>query len=99
MSIVYPIDTKDTPLTEVLTRPSKVAQWGNSAAIRIGAAMLQHAHLHLDDMVDIIATEDEIVIRRQRPRVTMAALLAQFDPQKHRHDAAFDLDPAGTETR
>ncbi|MDB5402701.1 MAG: hypothetical protein QOD93_3492 [Acetobacteraceae bacterium] len=86
-------------MPEVLIRPSKVAQWGNSAAVRIGTAALERAHLHVDDPVDIIANDDEIVIRRQRPRVTMAELLAQFDPLKHRHDLAFDIEPGGTETR
>jgi antitoxin component of MazEF toxin-antitoxin module len=86
-------------MPDVLIRPSKVAQWGNSAAVRIGAAMLERARLHLDDAVDVIAKEDEIIIRKQRPHVTMAELLAQFDPAKHRHDLAFDLEPTGTETR
>ena len=86
-------------MSEVLIRPSKIAQWGNSAAIRIGTAALELAHLHVDDPIDIIASEDEIIIRRQRPRVTMADLLARFDPAKHRHDLAFDVEPGGTETR
>jgi antitoxin component of MazEF toxin-antitoxin module len=86
-------------MSDVLTRPSKVAQWGNSAAVRIGAAALERAHLHVDDPVDVIAREDEIIIRRQRPRVTMAELLAKFDPAKHRHDLQLDVEPVGTETR
>ncbi|MDD2876133.1 MAG: PbsX family transcriptional regulator [Acidiphilium sp.] len=86
-------------MPNALTRPSKVAQWGNSAAIRIGAVVLEHAHLRIDDLVDVIAHEDEIIIRRQRPRVTMAELLAQFDPEKHRRDPEFDVDPTGCETR
>ncbi len=86
-------------MSTIITRPGKVAQWGNSAAIRIGAAVLEHAHLSLGDIVEVIAGEDEIIIRRQRPRVTMAELLAQFDPATHRHDTALDVDPVGTETR
>jgi antitoxin component of MazEF toxin-antitoxin module len=82
-----------------MTRPGKIARWGNSAAIRIGTAVLEHANLHIDDIVEVIAGEEEIIIRRQRPRVTMAALLAQFDPEKHRHDIALDVNPVGTETR
>jgi antitoxin component of MazEF toxin-antitoxin module len=85
-------------MPDVLVRPGKVAQWGNSAAVRIGTAALERARLRVDDAVDVIASEDEIIIRRQRPRVTMAELLARFDPAKHRHDLAFDLDPVGTET-
>ncbi len=86
-------------MSDVVIRPSKVAQWGNSAAVRLGAAALERAHLHVDDPVDIIASEDEIIIRRQRPRVTMTELLARFDPATHRHDLAFDVEPDGTETR
>ena len=53
----------------------------------------------MDDAVDIIAREDEIVIRRRRPRVTMTELLARFDPAKHRHDLQLDDVPTGLETR
>jgi antitoxin component of MazEF toxin-antitoxin module len=81
-----------------LTRASKVSQWGNSAAIRIAASVLEQAHLQMNDIVDVIVREDEIIIRQPRPHVTMAALLAQFDPEKHRHAPAFDVDPAGRET-
>lgn len=80
-------------------RSAKVAQWGNSAAIRIGAAALERAQLQVNDPVDVIASEGEIIIRRQRPKVTMAELLAQFDPHKHRHDLTFDDAPVGNETR
>lgn len=86
-------------MSETLTKPGKVAQWGNSAAVRIGAAMLERANLRVDDPIEVIAREDEIVIRRQRPRVTMAELLARFDPAKHRHDLQLDTDPVGIETR
>jgi antitoxin component of MazEF toxin-antitoxin module len=85
-------------MPEGLVRPGKVAQWGNGAAVRISAAALERAGLHVDDVVDVIANEDEIVIRRRRPRVAMTDLLARFDPAKHRHDLAFDSDPVGRET-
>ncbi len=62
------------------------------------AAALKRAGLNVDDAVDVIAGAEEIVIRRQRPRVTMAELLARFDPARHRHGPAFDGDPVGGET-
>lgn len=86
-------------MSEVISRSSKVAQWGNSAAVRLTSAALEQAHLHLDDPVDIISRDGEIVIRRQRPRLTMSDLLAAFDPAKHRHELAFDDGPVGSETR
>ena len=81
-----------------LTKAGRVAQWGNSAAVRIGTAALERAQLHVDDPVDIIAHDDEIVIRRRRPHVTMAELLARFDPATHRRDLQLDGVPAGIET-
>jgi len=84
---------------DIVTRPGKISQWGNGAAVRLGAASLETAHFSVNDAVDVIAREDEIVIRRQRPRVTMAELLAKFDPEKHRHELMFDVAPAGTETK
>jgi len=86
-------------MTDTTARATKIAQWGNSAAIRIGSAVLEAAQLRVDDTVDIIAGESEIIVRRRQPRVTMTELLEKFDPEKHRHDLAFDQDPAGTETR
>ena len=85
-------------MPDTLVRPGKVAQWGNGGAVRLSAASLERAGLHIDDAVDVIANEDEIVIRRRRPRVAMADLLARFDPAKHRHDLAFDDAPIGRET-
>ena len=86
-------------MDDVVTRPSKIALWGNSAAVRIGAAVLARAHFAVSDPVDIIASDDEIIIRRKRPAVTMAELLANFDPEKHRHDVSLDVEPVGVETR
>ncbi len=85
-------------MSETVVRSAKVAQWGNSAAVRISAAALERAHLGIDDAIDVIATDDEIVIRRRRPHVTMDALLAAFEPDRHRHDLAFDVAPSGSET-
>jgi antitoxin MazE len=85
-------------MSETLIKASKIAQWGNSAAVRLTAAALEAAHLHIDDAVEVIARDDEIVIRRKRPRVTMAELLSRFDPAKHRHDLQLDVAPVGTET-
>ena len=82
----------------LLIKSGEVAQRGNGAAVRIGAAALERAHLQVDDPVEIVARDGEIVIRRQRPRVTMASLLARFDPELHRHDLQFDDEPIGSET-
>jgi antitoxin MazE len=78
---------------------SKIAKWGNSAAVRLAAATLEEAQLRVDDVVDVIANQGKVVIRKQRPQVTMAELLARFDPEKHRHALHFDAPPIDRETR
>jgi antitoxin MazE len=83
---------------DTLVKPSKITRWGNSAAVRLSASVLERANLHRDDAVDIIARDDEIIIRRQVPHLTLDDLLARFDPEKHRHDLMLDGDPIGRET-
>jgi antitoxin component of MazEF toxin-antitoxin module len=85
-------------MTDTIARSTKIARWGHSAAVRIGANVLVRANLSIDDLVDIIADDDGIVIRRQKPRVTMDELLAGFDPVRHRHDLNLDDAPIGNET-
>jgi antitoxin component of MazEF toxin-antitoxin module len=86
-------------MTDVLVKSSKVAQWGNSAAVRLSASILGRADFHISDEVEIVAGEGEIIIRHPRPRVRLDDLLARFDPAKHRHDVMLDDGPVGIETR
>jgi antitoxin MazE len=83
----------------VIVKLGRVAQWGNSAAVRLTTATLEEAHLHIDDAVELIAGDGEIIIRRPRPRVRLEDLLAKFDPEKHRHEPMLDDEPIGRETR
>jgi antitoxin MazE len=85
-------------MSDATAKTGKIARWGNSAAVRLPSAVLAQAQLRVDDAVEVIARADEIVIRRQRPRVTLDALLAQFDPEKHRHDPLLDDPSVGIET-
>ena len=73
-------------MSDLLISTAKVARWGNSAAVRLTSAALERAHLSVGDAVEIGARDDEIVIRRPRPRVSLDELLARFDPARHRHD-------------
>jgi antitoxin MazE len=85
-------------MSDAPAKAGKIARWGNSAAVRLPTAMLESAHLRIDDPVDVLVRDDEIVIRRQRPRVTLDSLLAQFDPTTHRHGLLLDDPPVGIET-
>lgn len=44
-----------------------VKKWGNSASVRIPAAIMESAQLSLDDAVDVREEDGRIVIERIRP--------------------------------
>ncbi len=46
-----------------------VKKWGNSAAVRIPASVMQAANLNLDQSVDIKEEDGRIVMEPERPRV------------------------------
>jgi len=46
-----------------------VKKWGNSAAVRIPASLMEAAHLNLDQAVDLKEVNGRIVIEPERCRV------------------------------
>jgi antitoxin MazE len=46
-----------------------VKKWGNSAAVRIPASILQAAHLDLDELVDVREEAGKIVIEPLRQKI------------------------------
>lgn len=46
-----------------------VKKWGNSAAVRIPASVMEAAHLSLDQAVDVVEENGRIVIELVRPKV------------------------------
>ncbi len=80
----------------------KVKKWGNSAAVRIPAAVMEAVHLKLDQDVEVREEEGKIVIIPvgRKPRYTLAELLARCTPQNQpsREDRAWlDDGPVGNE--
>ena len=62
-----------------------VKKWGNSAAVRIPASVMQATHLHLDEVVDVHEEAGRIVIEPvKRPRYTLEDLVAKCQPTKRR---------------
>jgi antitoxin MazE len=61
-----------------------VKRWGNSAAVRIPAAILEAAGVKLDQPVDVREEAGRIVIepKRPRPRYTLHELVARCDRKK-----------------
>ena len=59
---------------------SQVKKWGNSASVRIPAAILDAVHVRIDQDVDIRAENGRIVIEPLRKQVTLESLLSQVTP-------------------
>jgi antitoxin MazE len=70
-----------------------VRKWGNSAAVRIPASVMQATRLHLDVVVDVREEAGRIVIEPvQEKTYDLDALLKAITP-KNQH-AAVDFGPA-----
>lgn len=68
-------------------------KWGNSAAVRIPAAILESAHLALDQSVDIREEQGRIVIEPARSTSFSVAELIAGITAENRH-AGIDTGPA-----
>jgi antitoxin MazE len=75
-----------------------VKKWGNSASVRIPAALMEAAKLELDDAVDVREEGGRIIIEpiRQK-RFDLDDLLAGITP-RNRHGEADFGGPVGKET-
>jgi len=58
-----------------------VKKWGNSAAVRIPAPVMEQAKIRLDQPVEVSAENGAIVIRSAKPRYTLAELMAKVTPE------------------
>ena len=74
-----------------------VKKWGNSASVRIPAAVMQAAHLDLDQAVDVREESGRIVIEpAQRKEYDLAELVKQITVE-NLHDEADFGRPVGKE--
>jgi antitoxin MazE len=74
-----------------------VKKWGNSAAVRIPASILQAAHLDLDELVDVREEAGRIVIEPVRQKTYDLDDLLKGITAKNRHDAVDFGPPSGKE--
>ncbi len=70
-----------------------VKKWGNSAAVRIPVAMLEAAHLCIDQSVEVREEQGRIVIEPARPAAYSLAELVGGITKDNRH-ASVDTGPA-----
>jgi antitoxin MazE len=74
-----------------------VRKWGNSASVRIPAAVMQAAHLDLDEAVDVREESGRIVIEpAQRKEYDLAELVKQITAE-NLHDEVDFGRPVGQE--
>lgn len=70
-----------------------VRKWGNSASVRIPAAIMQAAKLRLDQPVDVREEEGRIIIEAAQPEPCDLAALVAGITDENRHEA-FEMGPA-----
>lgn len=76
-----------------------VKKWGNSAAVRLPAAVLEAANLKLEQQVDIREENGRIVIEPvaiEPEEIDIDALCAQITPE-NQHESADFGPPKGNE--
>jgi antitoxin MazE len=74
-----------------------VKKWGNSAAVRIPAAIMETAQLQLDEVVEVREEAGRIVIEPVRQKAyNLADLLKGITP-KNLHESVDFGGPAGKE--
>lgn len=66
-----------------------VKKWGNSASVRIPAAVMKAASLRLDQAVDVREESGRIVIEPVRPQGDLASLLDGITPENLHGEADF----------
>lgn len=59
----------------------KIQQWGNSAAIRLPAAILKQMRLKVGSTLSLDTAEESLVLKpvRAKPKYTLEELIAQCD--------------------
>lgn len=58
-----------------------IQKWGNSAAVRLPAALLDEVHLSLGDKLIVEIRSEGIMLAPARPKYSLDELIAQCDPK------------------
>lgn len=74
-----------------------VKKWGNSAAVRLPASVMQATQLELDEVVEVREDQGRIVIERVRPKKYELSELIKGITNKNRHQAIDSGPPVGEE--
>jgi antitoxin ChpS len=58
----------------------RIQKWGNSAAVRLPAAVLEQSGLSIGDVVDVNYVRGVLILALSKPKYSLAALIAQCNP-------------------
>ncbi|OGQ88136.1 MAG: PbsX family transcriptional regulator [Deltaproteobacteria bacterium RIFOXYD12_FULL_56_24] len=73
-----------------------VKKWGNSPAVRIPAAVMESAHLFLNQSVQVRADHGRVIIEPVAPDYDLDALLSGITPENRHSETDFGA-PQGQE--
>ncbi len=73
-----------------------VKKWGNSPAVRLPAAIMEAAHLALDQAVEVRVENGRVIIEPAVPSYALNDLLAGITPQNRHLEQDFGV-PEGKE--
>jgi len=79
----------------------KIQNWGNSAAVRLPAALLEHLGIAAGGQLEVDIRPDGLMLKPARPHYSLAELLAQCDAGAPTAEDLVVWDrtiPAGKET-
>ncbi|MBS4098059.1 MAG: AbrB/MazE/SpoVT family DNA-binding domain-containing protein [Sulfuricella sp.] len=74
-----------------------VKKWGNSPAVRLPAAIMEAAHLSLDQPVEVRVENGRVIIEPASPSYSLDDLLAGITPQNCHAEQGFGT-PQGKES-
>lgn len=65
-----------------MTHTAKIAQWGNSAALRLNADVLKEAKLKVGTPVEVLITSEGVLLKPQTlsKRMTLQEMIAACSP-------------------
>lgn len=73
-----------------------VKKWGNSPAVRLPVAIMEAAHLVLDQPVDVRVENGRVIIEPASPPYSLDGLLAGITPENRHAEVDFGV-PQGRE--
>ena len=95
---IYDVHFKEADMTSAAISdfPSKAVAWGNGLVFRITKPLADAARIELDTELSVSAQPRRIVIETRAKRPDLKAMLAEFDPGRHRGEV-MAVPPVGHE--